>query len=330
MVDDLLYSKKQGVQAPLDVLLSENELPKFVKLYLETCKVEGKSPKTLERYGQNLLSFLVFSQANNFPQEAAELSAHDMRLFLLSHQERGVAPETVHQYYRVLNTFFNWLENEELIEVSPMRKVRPPKVPKKIMRPFTRQQIDDLLLLCSGNRFVEIRNRAIILLFLDTGLRLFELASIQRDDIDFIHGTIRVMGKGGKERVVRFGETTKKALWRYKMRRELKEKEIYPCWWASEEMTPLSKSAIQTVIHRLCQRSHISGPKLGPHTLRHTFATWAMLNGARREEVQLLLGHSSATMTERYQATVDSLFAIEGHKGNEERRGFGPVDRMGV
>jgi len=211
-----------------------------------------------------------------------------------------------------------------------MRKVRPPKVPKKIMRPFTRQHIDDLLLLCSTGRFMDIRNRAIILLFLDTGLRLFELASIQRNDVDFEHETIIVMGKGSKERVVRFGDLTKKALWSYKLRRELKEKENYPCLWLTEEMTPMSKRAIQTAIRRLCKRAGVIDVKLGPHTFRHTFATWAMLNGARRDEVQVLLGHSTETMTMHYQATVNSMVALRRHKGDSEHHGFGPVDRMGV
>jgi len=341
MLDHLLSTKKRGSHAALDPLLKENsrildplpeenELAKFLKSYLLTCKVEGKSPSTLSIYGNVLRYYIQFAIANKLSLKASKVSADDIRLFLLSCQERKLAPSTVNDYYRALRTFFNWLEREEFIRTNPMRKIRAPKVLKKIMRPFTREDIDNLLLLCSGHRFVDIRNTAIILLFLDTGLRLFELASIQCNDMNFEHETIIVMGKGGKERVVKFGDVTKKALWRYKLRRELKEKENYPCLWLTEEMTPMSKGAIQTVIKRLCKRARITDVRLGPHTLRHTFATWAMLNGARRDEVQVLLGHSTETMTMHYQATVNSMVALQRHKGDSEHHGFGPVDRMGL
>lgn len=303
MFDHLLNTKKRGSQATLDLLpaengrnldllLAENELTKFLKSYLVTCKVEGKSPSTLSIYSNVIRYYIQFAVANKLPLKASKVSAHDMRLFLLSCQERKLAPSTANDYYRALRTFFNWLEREEFIKITPMRKIRSPKVPSKIMRPFTREDIDNLLLLCSGHRFVDIRNRAIILLFLDTGLRLFELASIQYNDVDFEHETIIVMGKGGKERVVKFGDVTKKALWRYKLRRELKEKESHPCLWLTEMMTPMSKGAIQ--------------------------------------EVQVLLGHSTETMTMHYQATVNSMVALQRHKGDSEHHGFGPVDRMGL
>ncbi|MBA7475673.1 Tyrosine recombinase XerD [subsurface metagenome] len=199
-----------------------------------------------------------------------------------------------------------------------MQNIRPPKMPKKIVRPFSLPDIDNLLVLCSGTRFVEIRNRAIILVFLDTGLRLAELAGIQMVDINFHSETIKVMGKGAKERVVRIGKTAQKSLLRYLLNRH----DDYPCLWVTEERKPMTAYGIQTAIKNLCRRAEIKDAKRGPHSFRHTFGTQSLLNGADIREVQSLLGHSTLKTTLTYVATVKSEEAIKRH------RVFSPVDRM--
>ncbi|GAG44187.1 unnamed protein product, partial [marine sediment metagenome] len=117
-----------------DNLLSETGLPKLLKAYLIACKVEGKSPKTLEIYRQFINQYLQFARDNNL----ADISTYNVRLFLLSLQERFLSPATVNVYYRTLNTFFSWLEVEGIIKESPMLKIKLPRVPRKIMRPFSR------------------------------------------------------------------------------------------------------------------------------------------------------------------------------------------------
>jgi len=119
---------------------------------------------------------MVLGQFVRFSQEEREpISASSVRLFLLSLQDRQLPPHTVHIYYRSLNTFFSWLEAEGLIAKSPMANIKPPKVPRQVIKPFSQQDIENLLLLCSGDKFLDVRNRAMVLLFLDTGLRLAEV-----------------------------------------------------------------------------------------------------------------------------------------------------------
>jgi len=110
---------------------------------------------------------------NDFPNSAGSLTASHVRLFLLSLQNKGIAPASVNAYYRALNTFFNWLETEGLLDKSPMQTIKPPRIPKKVIKPFSFQDIANLLVLTARTNYLDLRNRVIILAFLDTGLRLF-------------------------------------------------------------------------------------------------------------------------------------------------------------
>lgn len=312
----------QGVPG-LDLLPIDNQLTTSLKKYLIACHVEGKSPSTLSIYGQMIGHFIRYSDQHGFPDDPGEVTVSDIRLFLLSQQQRGLSPDSVNAHYRPLKTFFNWLVSEGFIDEkpgSPMEKIKPPRIPRKIVRPFSRRDIDNLLLVSSGTRFIELRNRAIVLLFLDTGLRLAELAAIQLNDLDFTRETIKVMGKGAKERIVRMGKVTQKALLRYLLARDDQQE----CLWVTEERRPMTWMGIQTMVKRLCRRAAIEGPKRGPHTFRHTFAISFLRNGGDVFTLQALLGHSTLEMTLRYVSSLGAEDVIRVH-GKAS-----PVDNLGV
>ena len=293
------------------------DLKSFLKYYLLSCKVDGKSQATIDTYQIRLGLFVQFAEANGFPQ-AGQLTSNNIRMFLLSLNDRHLQPATVHAYHRALRTWFTWLVNEGLLEKTPMQNIKPPRLPKKIPHPFSTQDLENLLLLTSGNHFVDIRNRAIILTFLDTGLRLNELLSIKLIDISTEYDTIRVFGKGSKERVVSLGKVARKALLKYLMLRN----DTYANLWVTEERRPLQRDGLRIIIRRLCERAEITDAKHGAHTFRHTFATNSIRNGANIFFVQSLLGHSTLEMTRRYAGMINSETAVQKH--NE----FSPVDRF--
>lgn len=296
----------------LDHLTTQKGLASQLNIFLLSCRVEGLAPATLKAYQYQLGRFVKFCL------EAKEKdTTQQIRLFLLKLRETNNSI-SVSDYYKSIKRFFNWLVEEGLIEKSPMQNIKPPKKEGKIIRPFSQQDIDNLLLLCPSNRFLDLRNKAIILMFLDTGLRLSELAGIQIKDVDFDRETIKVMGKGARERVVRIGKTTQKALLRYLLNRQ----DDYPCLWVTEERRPLSVAGVQVAIKKLCYRAGITDAKCGPHTFRHTFGTQALRNKADIREVQSLLGHSTLKTTLTYVQTVQSEDAIKSH------RQFSPVDNM--
>jgi len=321
MRDNLLSAQNQlGPIAKIDNLPVSNELEKALCGYLLSCKVEGKTPKTLEIYDLAITRFVRFAQDNHLPLNPAEISAGDVRLYLLHCYERGLKPSSVHAYYRSLRTFFNWLESEELIKASPMKNIKPPRLPKQLVKPFSRKDIDKLLFYCSGRRFVDLRNRAILLLFIDTGLRLSELANIQLEDINMGQELIKVMGKGSKERVVRFGKVAQKAMVRYLLER----RDDYSCLWVTASRKPMSKFSIQTMVGRLCRMAGVVDAKPGPHTFRHTCAINFLRNGGDSCVLQYMLGHSTLEMTRRYLSSLGQEELIRVHKQAS------PVDRMGL
>ena len=286
----------------LGALLSGKPLAPAVRNYLICCQVEGKSPRTIEVYSMVLDRF-----TKDF--EPLGVTASDIRLFLLSLQNQNKKPSTVHIYYRSLKTFYNWLVNEKLLKESPMLNIRPPKLPKVLIRPFTVQDITRLMLLCSGNKFLDLRSRAMFLVLLDTGIRLEEISRIQLSDMDFNNETIRIMGKGSKERIVRMGRKTQKALLQYLLTRN----DDYPNLWLTEERTPMTRRGIKTCVERYCKRAVISGARASCHTFRHTASILYLRNGGDLFTLQLMLGHSNLETTRRYASSLGAEDVIRVH-----------------
>lgn len=302
-------------------LWSEPELDHLTaqfKTFLLSCKVSGLSEYTLKAYSYQLGKFVHFCRELH-QNDAKLITTHHIRLFILKLQETN-KPISISDYLKTIRRFFNWLIEEGIIDKSPARNVRLGKLPRVIIKPFSRQDIDNLLLLCSGDRFLNVRNRAIILLFYDTGLRLSELSGIQLKDIDFDRETIKVMGKGAKERRVHIGKTVQKALLRYLLMRDDK----HTCLWVTEERRPLTKAGIQVTIKKLCHRAGIKDAKLGPHTFRHTAAINFLRNGGTEFTLQLLLGHSTLQMTRKYVSSLGEEDMLKAH------RVASPADNLGI
>jgi len=291
----------------LEHLINLENLPGQLKAFLLSCKVDELSPRTIQDYSEKIGAFIVHCNKLNISDPSLVNSTH-VRLFLLNLQERCNAV-SVHDYYGTIKRFFNWLVVEDILPHNPMASMRSPKVPRIMIVPFTPENIATLLSYCDGS-FLGTRNRAIILTFYDTGLRLSEMADIQLADIDFDSGIIKVMGKGARERVVGVGKKAQKAILRYLLMRNDRQ----PCLWVTEERTPLKFRGIQIMIKRLGKTAGIDNVRCSPHTFRHSFATHSLLNGAGEFQIQSLLGHSTLTMTRKYVATLNSADAVLSHK----------------
>ena len=315
LLDQRTIDKTQiGLLSGVDQRTLEGQL----KLFLLSCKVEELSPFTIRNYDQKLGVFARFCLTIGIIN-AQQITTHHIRSFLLKLQDT-CQRVSIYNNYRALKRFFAWMVEEGILKQSPMSSIHIRKPPDKVIQPFKPEHIRDLLLLCDDNKFLGARNQAIILMLFDTGLRLSELANIQVKDIDFDHETIKVMGKGAKERVVRIGKKTQKALLRYLLMRS----DGLPCLWVSEERKPLTHWGIEIMINRLGKRAAFTGIRCSPHTFRHTSATQSLRNGAMLEQVKSLLGHSTLYMTMRYAATINSEDAVSSH------RQFSPADNMNL
>lgn len=314
----LEHSPAQGVHFQavrgLEHSLFSSELGKWLKAYLLSCRVDGKSPLTIEHYGRRVGAYIRFT-----PDKTIQgISAYNVRLFIASLQESQRESSTIHAFYRALHSFFNWLIAENVIEKHPMANIKPCRLTKKTVRPFTDHDIKNLLIVTGGDTFLAMRNRAMILLLLDTGLRLAELASIKLQDIDFNVGVIKILGKGFKERKVRMGQAVQKAILKYLLAR----KDGHDVLWITEEHHPITQRGIQVTLKRLCHRAEITDAKCGPHTFRHTAAIQCLRNGMGEFTLQLMLGHSTLAMTRRYVSSLSQEDVFKAHQKAS------PVDNM--
>ena len=316
-------------------------LRSLVNGFVLTKQTEGKSPRTVEFYSENLKRFLWYALKQDWHDDIRMVTEWHIREFLgyVANEKcrwglEGNGSETsqvkashttVHHYFVVLANFFGWVVRESFLPESPTTKIKVAKPKTKVIKPYTNEEIKRLLAVCDNDyehnaKFLGSRNKAIVLVLLDTGVRLSELIGMTLEDINASNGNIGVMGKGSKERVVRIGKVAQKALWRYLMHRPDNGcKEL----WLSEEKRPLSCGSVQCLVRRLKERAGINSSG-SVHRFRHTFA----LNFLRADKnvfnLQYLLGHSELEMVRRYTATLGMEDALKAHEKAS------PADIMGL
>lgn len=316
-------------------------LKSLVQGYLLTHQTQGSSPNTVEYYRGILGRFLWFAQNNSWSDDVRLLNEWNIREFLgyvgtksnrweihgngSESSSRKSSPRTIHHYYGSLRAFFNWVVREGFLPESPLVKVKVANAKAKVIQPYSPQQIKSMLQVCDydydqGAKFLGSRNKAIILVLFDSGVRLSELTGIKIQDVHTENGWIKVLGKGDKERVVRIGKVAQKALWRYFVYRGTTENQKV---WLSEERLPLQSSGVQSVINRLKQRAglHEQG---SVHRFRHTFALAFLRADHNPFNLQYLLGHNSLEMVRRYTATLGMEDALKAHEKAS------PADMLGI
>lgn len=199
-----------------------------------------------------------------------------------------------------------------------------PETPRKIIPTFSTDQIQRLMGALDPRTPNGFRDYAIILVFIDTGIRLSELVNLRLEDIDFGQSCFLVKGKGNKERVVPFESQVRRALWRYLSAVRPDPDSSQVCqFFLSRQGFPLRPRAVQSMISRLGRRANVSGVRCSPHTFRHTFARQYLLNGGDIFSLQRILGHTSLEAVKLY-VNLTSLDVSRQH------RKFSPVDTMGL
>lgn len=299
---------KLGHLNNVDIITTDASLLGQLKIFLLSCKVNDLSPRTVEDYGYKVGAFVMFCRSQGI-KDPHEVIPNHVRVFLLLLHER-IKAVSVHDYYGCVHRFFNWLVEENILTHSPMERMRPPRVPRQVIQPFSQEDIRRMLVVLSEDNFRGHRNRAIILSFLDTGLRLSELAAIRIRDIDFDNGIIKVMGKGRKERFVRAGKESQKAILRYLLLRKDQRPEL----WVDDHGEPIRARGIQSLIKRLGKRAGITDARCSAHTFRHTFAVSCLRHGMGEFNLQSLLGHTTLQMTRRYVQTFGVSDALSAHE----------------
>ena len=199
-------------------------LESLIEGFILSCQAEGLSPKTIEWYQSFLLRFNRFLKNNNLPTDPLRIGTGHIRSFIRYLQteartprgNKPLSPTSVAAYVRCCKVFFSWLAREDYVESNPMHKVPVPKVPVKVVDAFSEEQVVKFMALCLKSDRNANRDLSIILLLLDTGVRVAELADIAVEDVNLSDGYIKVMtGKGNRQRILPIGRVVQKSLWKY-------------------------------------------------------------------------------------------------------------------
>ncbi len=324
--------KNQVLERSLLTFPVTTSLESLVKGYLLNCKCENKSATTIATYERCLGCFLWFCRVNDYPDQPQQISTLHVRAFLsyLGEANRwggkaisARAParqSTINKFYRVLNTFFGWLKREELIPDNPVAHLKTPKIGERVVQALSPNEIDRLLSSCNRKTYLDCRNRAIVMMLLDSGMRVSELASLNLEDVDTTTGSIIIRrGKGGKERVVRIGSNAQKSLWRYLV---LFRGDASGKLFLNRSGDALSVTGLKLMIRRLGAQSGVRGVHV--HRLRHTFAISFLRAGGDIFSLKYLLGHTSLSMVSHYLASLSAEDASRAHKK------FSPMDLFRV
>lgn len=261
--------------------------------FLETEK--DASPHTIRAYSVDLEEFKDFIGQNYGVEDVKAIGRKHIRDFIGSLSRYGYDSSSIARKFSCLKSFFKFLEMKKMIDRNPSFGLSYPKKGRKLPSFLTKQAAEKLMELISPTDEFSARDRAILELLYGTGIRASELHGLNRDDIDFFNETIKVKGKGGKERILSLPSKAKESLLDYLKRRKEKNEALF----LNKNGGRLSQRSLQRIVGKYI-RKVADLTRMSPHTLRHTFATHLLDSGCDLRTVQELLGHSSIATTQVY------------------------------
>mgnify|MGYP001142457030 CR=1 FL=1 len=264
-----------------------NSEQNYVELFLSAKRIEGCSEKTLKYYRKTIESML-----SSIAKKASQITTDDLRKYLTTYQtQRRSSKVTIDNIRRILSSFFSWLEDEDFILKSPVRRIHKVKTAKVVKDTYTDEALELMRDSCTTTR-----DLAIIDLLASSGMRVGEMVMLNREDIDFNERECVVIGKGNKERLVYFDARTKIHLQNYLSERTDANPALFVSLKAPHDR--LMIGGVETRLRELGKS--LSLPKVHPHKFRRTLATSAIDKGMPIEQVQQLLGHQKIDTTMHY------------------------------
>lgn len=254
---------------------------------------------TISSYQKDLDEFILFLKRECI-DSFKEVDYKVLRNYLNNMFHKNYSSKTISRHLSSLRTFFKYLSRENIIDFNPMVLISNPKEEKRLPVYLNYKELEDILDIPDIKTVVGLRDATILELLYSTGIRVGELVNIKIKDIDFSNKRIKILGKGNKERYVLFGDKCLNLLNNYLDNSRFKLlKESCDYLFLNQRGTPISVRTVEKMVNDVVKKSSIKF-NVSPHTLRHTFATHMLDNGADLNSVGELLGHSNLNTTAIY------------------------------
>jgi site-specific recombinase XerD len=296
------------------------DLARLLQGYRLCARTEGKSTSTIDSVTRGVTYLERYLLSEGLTTDACQIGPGELRAFILHLQQKrrfsnhpftkpqqsGLSGHSINTYMHSIRAFWSWLLSEEIIPANPFTRIKIPKPPQKVIPAFSEAQIRALLDTIDTSTPQGYRDYVVIVTLLDTALRITELTNLHLEDLRLDEGVLKVMGKGGKERLIPIGKAVQRLLWRY-INNYRPEPSVpnRDYLFLTADGRQLTKGRIQKRMALYGKKASLSGVRCSPHTLRHTGAVNFLRNGGDVFSLQRLLGHSTLSMTRHYCELAD-------------------------
>ena len=278
----------------------------------------GLSANTLAAYRTDLLAFQIWLAKKRLTLE--QVTRADLLAYLAANVRSGLSPRSSARHLSTLRRFYRYLLIQGRTQADPTADVRSPVIGRPLPKNISEQGVEKLLSTPPRDTALGSRDRAMLETMYASGLRVSELVVLTLNELDLTTGLVRVVGKGGRERIVPLGEEASESLREYlgQARSDLLKAQLTDAVFVTRRGGPMTRQAFWQLIKRYAQQAGI-GAEFSPHSLRHAFATHLLNHGADLRSVQMLLGHTDLSTTQIYthvaRARLQSLHGTHHPRG---------------
>lgn len=267
--------------------------------FLHYLKLErGLSQNSIENYRFDVLKLIRFLAKHNNPINPIDIKTSDVQEFVYK-SSKSLKPPSQARLLSGLRLFFDYLTLEGFRETNPLHNIESPKLGSNLPTTLSVAEVDALIASFDNEKPLELRNMAMIELLYSCGLRVSELVMLRLSDLFFEEELIKVLGKGGKQRFVPIASSARRFILQYLTIRLSPAKGHEDFLFLNNRGKHLTRAMVFTLVRKAATKAGID-KKISPHSLRHSFATHLVENGADISTVQQMLGHANITTTERY------------------------------
>ena len=273
---------------------------KEIDNYLQFIRLEKNlSPNTVVAYRCDLEQWEQFLTGGKEALDVKSVTTGDIRAWMLHLNKQGDSARTMRRKVQAVRSFYKWLMKQGMASDSPAAAVELARIPKRLPQLVRTSSMDELLdQEIDETDFVQVRNRLIVMMLYETGMRRAELLDLLDRNVDTASGELKVHGKRDKDRIIPFGTELAQAIDSYRL---LRDELVRGCehFFVKEDGNPLYPMLVYRIVHRALQEVGVTS-KRSPHVLRHSFATAMLNDGAAINSVKELLGHESLATTQIY------------------------------